>query len=197
MSPSEVSAKGKKRKREIAEEDEADSVSKILVLENQVLESRRYYNNIVTILKQCWGQGIEHNNEESNIAVVALYRVFCRLMALGKLAQPRGTVENEATIVQWLNARYIEYKEILLTTLSQGGSNKQSTALTLLMRLVKEEATHLNLSEDALWRTGTFARVLKALSDAVDPSADVLDEFAQEYVQIYDDIRFYTFAHFR
>lgn len=196
MSSPKVSTKGTKRKRDTVQ-DETDSVSRILVLENQVLESRQYYNNIVTILKQCWGQDTERDNEESTVAVVALYRIFCRLMALGRLAQPRGTPENEVTIVQWLNARYIEYKEILLTTLSQSGSSQQSTALTLLMRLVKEEATHLKPSEDALWRTGTFVRVLKALLDAVNPSADVLDEFAQEYVQKYDDIRFYTFAQFR
>ena len=193
MSPPEVSAKGKKRKRDTAQ-DETDSVSRILILENQVLESRRYYNNIVTILKQCWGQDTEPGDEESTVAVVALYRIFCRLMALGKLAQPRDTLENEVTIVQWLNARYIEYKEILLTTLSQGGSNKQSTALTLLMRLVKEEAIHLKLSEDVLWRTGIFSRILKALSDAPE---DVLDQFGQEYVRTYDDVRFYTFARFR
>ena len=118
-------------------------------------------------------------------------------MALGKLAPARGTLENEVTIVQWLNARYTEYKEILLTALSQGDSKKQLTALTLLMRLVKEEAIHFELSEDVLWRTGTFTRVLKALIDVVDPSADVVDEFAQEYVRAYDDIRFYTFALFR
>ena len=196
MSPPEVAARGKKRKRNTAQ-DETDSVSRILILESQVLESRRYYNNIVTILKRCWGQDTEPGDEDSTVAVVALYRIFCRLMALGKFAQPRDTTENEVTIVQWLNARYIEYKEMLLTTLSQGGSNKQSTALTLLMRLVKEEATHLKLSEDVHWRTGTFSRVLKALSDAVDPPEDIIDQFGQEYVRTYDDIRFYTFARFR
>ena len=184
---------GKKRKRE-AVQDEADSFPSILLLENQILESRRYYNNIVTLLKQCWSQDTENKDKESTIAVVALYRIFCRLIASGKLSKSREAPENEATIVQWLNARYLEYKDTLLSTLSQDDPSRKSSALTLLMRLIKVEATNLRLSEEGFWRTGTFVKVLKALIDATDPSGDILDEFVQEFVQRYDDIRFYTFA---
>lgn len=184
---------GRKRKREAAQ-DEADSFSSILLLENQILESRRYYNNIVTILKQCWSQEPKNEDEESTIAVIALCRIFCKLMALGKLSKSREAAEDEATIVQWLNARYLEYKDILLSTLSQGSSSRKSSALSLLMRLIKLEASHLNLSEEVVWRTGTFVKVLKAFVDAADSSEDILHEFVQKYVQEYDDVRFYTFA---
>ncbi|KAL8795591.1 MAG: hypothetical protein Q9195_002012 [Heterodermia aff. obscurata] len=114
-------------------------------------------------------------------------------MASGNLSRNRDTSHNDAVVVQWLCERYNDYKEILLNALSRNDTSNQSTALALIMRLFKEEATHLRESDETLWRTGTFAKTLKALID-VGPSAAVQGEFMQKYFQEYEDVGFHTFA---
>lgn len=188
----DVMKSSKKRKRE-SSQDDTGGYSSILEIERQILESRRNYNKIVTLLSHCWNQDPQKEDEENTLAVVALCRIFCRLMALGSLSKDQDTSGNEATVVQWLNDRFNDYKDILLETLSQGDVTKQSTALTLLMRLFKEEATRLKKSDEAVWQTGTFAKALKFVMDG-ESSADVRNEFVQQYVEEYDDVRFYTFS---
>lgn len=185
---------GRKRKREEPQNQvDVDRNPSILELESQIRASRRHYNKLVTLMDLCWSQESHVDDEESTLAVVAVCRTFCRLMTSGNLSKNHSTSQNEAVVVQWLNDRYSDYKEILLDALSRNDTSNQSTALTLLMRLFKEEATFLRNPNETLWRTGTFAKVLKALIDA-GPSTPIQDEFMQKYFQQYDDVRFYTFA---
>ena len=61
------------------------------------------------------------------------------------------------------------------------------------MRLIKEEATHLNKSEKAIWRHGLFEKLLRTLvEDGV--AEDTRVEFVEKYVEEYDEVRYYTFA---
>ena len=191
--PSVPKSGGKRKREEPRNSNDVDGYASILELESQIRASRRHYNKLVTLLRFCWSQDLHTDDEESTFAVVAVCRTFCRLMTSGNLSRNHGTSQNEAVVVQWLNDRYNDYKEILLNELSRNGTNNQSTALTLIMRLFKEEATHLRKSDETLWRTGTFAEALKALIH-VGPSAAVQDEFMQKYFQEYDDVRFHTFA---
>ena len=184
---------GRKRKREEPQNQVVDGYARILELESQIGASRRHYNKLVTLMNFCWNQDSHDDGEESTLAVVAVCRIFCRLMASGKMSRYHDTSHSDAVVVQWLHDRYNDYKEILLNAFSRNDTSNQSTALTLIMRLFKEEATHLRKSDETLWRTGTFAKALKALMD-VGPSAAVQDEFMQKYFQEYDDVRFHTFA---
>ena len=183
----------RKRKREEPRNPVDVDGSSILKLEGQIRASRRHYNKLVTLMTFCWGQDSGVDDDESTLAVVAVCRAFCRLMASGNLSRSHGSSHNEDVVVQWLNDRYNDYKEILLNALSRTDASNQITALTLIMRLFKEEATHLRKCDETLWRTGIFAKALKALID-VGPSAAVQDEFLQKYFHEYDDVRFHTFA---
>lgn len=186
---------GKKRKRADIEEI-PDSASAILLLEQQILESRKNYNRIITLLDFAKDQNSQHDDTSSVLALVALCRVFCKLIVLGNLSKSRQTPENETAIVQWLNERYADVKDALLTILSGDDISRQITALTLLMRLVKADAESSKSSEESTWRNGTFTKVVERLIQS-ETTADVREEFTQSYVEEFSDVRYYTFARLR
>lgn len=123
-------------------QDVDDPQARILLLETQILESRRHYNNIATLLE------IFRDNdaaaEEQATASVALCRVFCRLMAAGSMSKTRNTLENEAIIVKWLKERYNDYTAILLETLRGRDPGKQVRVGSTLLenRLTFSRALH-------------------------------------------------------
>ncbi len=180
-------------KRRAVEKDtpgDDDPQAQILLLENQIVDSRRHYNNIaklLTILRT------PDREEDGNLAAaVSLCRVFSRLAAAGSLSTSKDAPENEVVIVAWLKERYEEYTGILLGLLEKGSLTRQTTALTLLLRMLKVEASYASVGQARTWKTGLFAKVLQALL-AAESGQDVREEFAAKYVEVYDDIRFYTF----
>ena len=196
---------GKKRKRKdeafhaskksrtavVANPQGVDFQDQALQLEQEILESQTNYNSIHTLLK-CLQKngGVE---DEDIIAAVALCRVFCRLMAAGKLSKLRESPANETTIVQWLRERLHDYEKGLLGMLGNKNVGKQSTALTVVMRLVKEKATHLHQPEDAVWQNSLFGQLLQTLVEE-EVADETRAEFVEKYVEKYDDVRYYTFA---
>lgn len=180
-----------KKSRRAPKAQEADLQEDIFGLEQKILESRTNYNSIHTLLDYI---RVEVSADEKDVlAAVALCRVFCRLMAAGNLNKPQDKASNEATIVQWLKGKLQEYEDELLKLLKNDDAGRQSTALTLLMRLVEEEATHLNKDDEAMWRNGLFERLLRTIVvDGV--TDDVRTDFVEKFVEEYDDIRYYTFA---
>ena len=189
----ETSSKPRNKRRLVVDSPSQtdDFQSHLLKLETQINESRRHYNNIVTLLTYLRDDLSE--DQRGLAAAVALCRVFCRLMVTGSLTKSREAPENEIIILEWLKSRFQEYTEALLDILPKDDSVKQSTSLTLLMRLVKESAAHLRFGEDSIWRGGLFAKVIRRLVEAECGDA-VRAEFVEKYVEEYDDVRFYTFA---
>ncbi|KAJ9669359.1 Maturation and nuclear export of 40S ribosomal subunits interacting protein [Coniosporium apollinis] len=198
---------GKKRKRDVEDRhasqrarnrskpkstatEEEDTQAQILLLENQILESRRHYNNIATLLSTAKQQ--DGDNEVAQTALIALCRVFSRLMAGGSMVKSKTTPESEVVIIQWLKERYQEYTQLLLDSLRGVDVVEQGTVLTLLMRLVKEESVHLHSQGDYAWKNGLFIKVVGALLEQPS-STDLISGFLEEYVEEYDDIRFYMF----
>jgi U3 small nucleolar RNA-associated protein 19 len=195
-------AAGSKRKRESSKperrhtktkaprassEEGDDPQTEITRLETQVLESRKHYNNIATLLQL--SKDPDHENETSILAAVASCRVFTRLLASGDMVKGKGISQSEAIIVSWLKERYREYIAVLVDVFMRSEhAPKQSVALTLLMRLVKEESKQ----RDYNWRKTPLPQILETL--LLLPSDDAThDEFAEKYATKFDDIRFYTF----
>ena len=160
-------------------------------LEENILSSRTNYNSIHTLLGYLRNDDGAEN--ERIVATVALCRVFCRLMAGGSLSKLRESSSNELTIIQWLRERLQDYEQGLLRMLRTEDMGTQSTALTVLVRLVKEKASHLNQSEDAIWHDGLFGQLVQTLI-AEDVFEEVRNEFVEKYVKKYEDVRFYTCA---
>lgn len=182
-----------KKKRTVAlnPPQEVDFQDQTLQLEEKILESRTNYNSIHTLLGH-----LRENDEAQNkdiIATVALCRIFCRLMAGGYLSKQRESSSDEATIVQWLRDRLQDYEQALLRMLRNKIVGKQSTALTVAVRLVKEKASLLDQSDDAVWQNGLFGLIVQTLVEE-EVAEETRAEFVEKYVKEYDDVRYYTFA---
>lgn len=164
----------------------------ILLLEQQILESQKHYNNIVTLLSYAQDDGPA--SKRSLTACVALCRVFCRLIAAEKLVRHNGLSDAQAKVVNWLRDRYKEYENALQILLGHEDAALQSTGLTLFMRLVKEETSQGSRRSEQAWRTGMFRSLFKTLlGNTGAQAAAAREEFVEKYVEEHDDVRFYTF----
>ncbi|KAL6720693.1 Maturation and nuclear export of 40S ribosomal subunits interacting protein [Lecanora helva] len=179
----------KRRRTEKGSPHEEDPQSEILRLEESILESKKNYNGILKALD--YVEDVGAKDQKDVVASVALCRIFCRLMAAGSLTKDRDSDESEVIVVQWLHERFRSYKSGLLDLVRRGDYARQSTALTLLMRLLKEEKAHLSQSNESLWRAGAFSQLVPTLvEDTV--AHETRMEFAEKYMK-FDDVRYYTF----
>lgn len=191
---------GKKRKRVVTDRSSGKSLktkaskiddtlksegpkARIKRLEAEITESRKHYNNIVELLsiaERSWSK-----RESHLAAAVALCRVFCRLHTSGSLRKSNTSTDAEATITQWLLERYNEYCDILIAAVHGEDETSQSTAVTLVMTLAKEEG-------DYAWRHGLFIRLMRTLltAEGVDTAGE---KFVEEFFQPYSDVQVYTF----
>lgn len=116
------------KRRAVADDQFADGLAEIQKLEEQVSESRKYYNNIATLI----GKLNDGAGSETNLpAAVSLCRVFSRLIAAGNLTESNRTPENEKIIVAWLKERCQEYQKALLDILRQAEVPAQVCALCI------------------------------------------------------------------
>ena len=97
--------------------------TEILRLEAQVLESRKHYNNIVSLITILREKRSRHG--DLCTAAVSLCRIFARLMATGSMVKNKDAPHNEVLIVEWLRSRYQEFVELLLDILRQENSTHQ------------------------------------------------------------------------
>lgn len=174
-------------KKEKSPEGE-DMQATILQLEAQILESRRHYNNLATLIQVA--KEHESNHESAILAAVALCRIFSRLMSGGDMTKSKGMPEAEIVIVQWLKERYKEYHTLLVEEyMTSSNAATQSVGLTLLMRLVKEESKG---QKEYNWKHGPLSRIVEKLLFLPEEDS-LLDEYAEKFFKTCDDIRFWTF----
>ncbi|KAI1142165.1 nucleolar complex protein [Hypoxylon sp. FL0543] len=176
----------KRAKAETRDSSEEDPQAEILELENAILESKKNYNNITTLLELAQKDG---NHESTQLAMVSLCRVFLRLLASGNLARRDGQSEKDIVVVQWLKKRLGDYKQIILSALGQEES--ASTALTLAMRVLQAEGRHMNDSDESNFPKVFLRDIVGAL--VRDGSEDVRQEFCEKFLGEFADVRFYTF----
>ena len=178
-----------KSRRKSPSEDGDDPQAEIVQLEAQILESRKHYNNIATLLQLARQPGAD--NEAPILAAVALCRVFSRLHATGDMVKSKGMGQAEAVVASWLKERYTDFLDALLNDFLQSEHPpRQSVALTLLMRLVKEES---KAQKEYNLKNGPLSHLVEVLLllPADDPNRN---EFAEKYFKQYDDIRYHTFS---
>jgi U3 small nucleolar RNA-associated protein 19 len=169
-----------------------DTQSQILSLESQILESPDYYGNIASLQKHI--SQSDTQPETATLAAVALCRVFCRLIASEALVRRKDSSEKDAQTTQMLRQRLREYVQGMSAWIGSPDGAMESTALTLMMRVAKEEVSQEPKRAEQAWRTSqsVFTLVLKALLEDVDAEG-AREEFVEKYVEEHDDVRFYTF----
>ncbi|KAH7397918.1 nucleolar complex protein-like protein [Cadophora sp. MPI-SDFR-AT-0126] len=165
---------------------EEDSQAQIILLADEILKSKKNYNNITKLIQILEAEGDEA--DDSVVAAISLCRVFTSLMVSGDMVRKHATTEKDAVVIKWLKERYSEYKAGLLLLLGEEGVS--STALDLCMRLLKTEGQHLRGQEYSFPTTFLSDMVRVFLDPEGDASAR--EEFSETYVEEYDDVRFYT-----
>jgi U3 small nucleolar RNA-associated protein 19 len=175
-------------KRIRSESSEEDVQDEILLLENEIFESRKNYNNIAKLIKIL--RDASKVTDESVVAAISLCRVFMRFMISGKLEKKKESTEKDAVILKWLRERYFEYKTALLALLEV--EEIGNTALEICMKLLKMEGEHLRNGQDYIFPTGFLNEIVQVLLKP-ETDEDARKEFSEKYVEENDDIRFYTF----
>ncbi|BCS03695.1 ribosome biosynthesis protein NOC4 [Aspergillus luchuensis] len=193
------------KRRAVAETESPNAIADIQQLEDQISESRKYYNNIATLISML---NVDGSSKPNMAVAVALCRVFSRLIAGGNLTETSRAAENEKIIVAWLKERCREYQKLLLSiirecdsssqvrispnwTNSYGTNPQQISALTLCLCLINERATHLPGDNTQEWTSGLFKGVFEAVVEAQNGQA-VLSEFIEKAKE-FEDVRYYTF----
>lgn len=205
--PKEAGVPSSKRRAVADNQAEDDAMAEILKLEEQISESRKYYNNIATLISML---NADKPGQDPNLLVaVSLCRVFSRLIAGGNLSDSKRAAENEKIIVTWLKERCHEYQKALVSILRNADTSSQvcflkflsvasmltavqATALTLCMRLINERVTHIPSADSEVWSSGLFKGVFEAVVEARDGQV-LQSEFIEKFVQPYEDVRYYTF----
>lgn len=162
----------------------------VLLLEKQIQESQRHYNNIAKLLSLV--TSLVGDDKQRLAAVAALSRVFCRLLADARLTKSNGASQNNLVVVDWLKARYADLQNYLLECI-RSIDTFNLTALTLCMELVKAEMSNPRTTAEQLWRTGLFSKMLATLLE-YSTNEDVLHKFVQSYARQFEDVRHYTFV---
>ncbi|GIZ39644.1 hypothetical protein CKM354_000301900 [Cercospora kikuchii] len=197
--PSDGLDQGRKRKRETngVKSRKAPKSTKsldtretqILLLEQQILESPTHYGKIEEL------QTLMAEEDSRLLAAVALCRVFCRLIAGEQLVKEKSASEESTQSVQRLRVFLREYVSNLCSWIGSPDATTESTALTLLMRIVKEEASGGSRSAAQSWRNerASFQSLVRALVRENDAEG-ARQQFVEKYIEEYDDVRFYTFV---
>ncbi|CAG8952330.1 hypothetical protein HYFRA_00001075 [Hymenoscyphus fraxineus] len=177
-----------KRARSESSDEEEDTQAQILLLENEIFESKKNYNNIAKLIKIFTSE--KEDPDDSVVAAISLCRVFTKLLVAGDLESKAKASEKELIVAKWLRERYSEYKAALLDLLGEEGIS--ATALTLCMRLLKTDGETVRNNQDyqfpSTFLTGIVRTLLRPESEA-----STRKEFSEKFVEEYDDIRFYTF----
>lgn len=179
-------SKASKRARSESSSDDESSQADILLLENEILESKRNYNNISKLLEIA---SDEDDVQSSTVATVSLCRVFIRLLAAGNLTRNSGQSEKEIVVVQWLRGRLGDYKQVVIAALAE--ESTASTAMTLAMRILQAEGQHLSSKDDYSFPREFLKEIMSVLLKQA--TEDLRQEFCEKFIGEYCDVRFYAF----
>ncbi|KAI0125804.1 nucleolar complex protein [Xylariales sp. AK1849] len=182
--------KPQKRARSESSSENEDPQADILLLENEVFESKKNYNNITKLLGLIQETG---DTEASLLAAVSLCRVFLRLLTAGSLTRNDCQSEKEKTVCLWLKGRLSDYKQVVVAMLGQ--EDTASTALTLVMRILKAEGQYLNSKEEYNFPRVYLKEIVTVLVQ--NGTDDVRQEFCEKFVGEYCDVRYHAFRALR
>ncbi|KXX74031.1 Nucleolar complex protein 4 [Madurella mycetomatis] len=181
----DVAQSGKRRKSRGDDNGEREAL--VQNLENEILESRKHYNNIATLIELVQKQ--DEDIKTALPAAEALCRVFIRLLASGSLMKKKDVSAKDATVTQWLQDRLADYRRALLSMFRS--SKSALNALLLAMALLKAEAHHFSDKQEPVFPRYFFSEIVVAVLES--PVEQLREEFSDKFIDEYDDIRFYTF----
>lgn len=181
--------KKRARSESSSHDEEDDPQAPILALETAILESKKNYNNITTLVDIA--RQLDEEEEKSLLAVVALCRVFIRLLAAGSLSRRKGMPDKDVVVVHWLRDRLAEYHEVIFSLFVR--DELAMTGLALSMRLLKAEGQCPVSDKDDYNFPKSFLRDIVAALCHPQVDQAVRQEFVEKFVDEFEDVRLYTF----
>jgi len=178
--------------------DPYDIVRKIKAAEAKITKSKEHLNEIIAILNYC--QSLDNLVVFS--ATKALGRIFSRFIEGGELRQvipgesldtqkKEADVNLNAQVNQWIVEQYLSFIEILKKLLFSGDSAVQISTLHILLQFEQKIGT--SMSEGKTFFTNViFFSIIKNLVTNPNLNTQLLTAFNEQYLQCYDDIRFFT-----
>ncbi|KAF4453865.1 putative NOC4 nucleolar protein [Fusarium austroafricanum] len=177
----------KQRRTSTSSDESEDPNAKILAMEAGIMESRKNYNNITVLLSTA--NDFKNGQEESMLATVALTRIFHRLLIQGALISKKGLSEKDHVVLGWLKEKYAEFKKTLVTLLQD--EELAPTALELCMRTLKTEGEYLYDKDEYTFPRAFLRDIVASLFES--ENEEVIKAYIEEFVEQYDDIRYFTF----
>lgn len=184
--PSREKRKQPKTQDNRAEERESNTEKDTKLLETEVLESRKNYNNVAILLRRATTQEPSRSLE----ALQALCRVFCHLLAAGALDSTSLANADETFITKWLSQRLDETWRENGNQLPDLAGDDQKHTLRLLMQLLKEEALSSSVDQASLLKQRSNS-ILERLPSF---STDLIDFYVSQFAAKYLDIALATLA---
>ncbi|KAJ3056954.1 hypothetical protein HK097_002332 [Rhizophlyctis rosea] len=185
-----ASATTPKKRKASAESAETNAITpdRVRQLAKECLESATKLNNLVELLDNA-------NGEVSHTALVALQHVFSKLLERGDLKRPKKSNTKSAKdpktkVTEWLRDLRGQFVAELLMHLSAGAADKQTTALQILLGMVKHESEHHDDFQNDL-----FERVVEACVSNDNLSENVLELLIRD-INAFDDVRYYFYKDF-
>lgn len=157
---------------------------RISQLQAELADGQSSLNNIVHLLDFASSSNAD-TLEQSQIA---LYRVFKKLIYLGKLEKPAS--KEVPTITVWLRDRYSEYVKTLLAALQHKRANIQLASSVLLLRLLREDPLNPNPGQ---FPVDLYGRLIAALLTSDNLHESTMYNFRQDYLEPFDDLRYYFY----
>lgn len=186
------SSAGKKQRESVTG---IKSVNEVARIEAAILASPTNYNSIVKLvdgLKKSIASGLKDNDEEMTVALItSLFKVFGKLLKKGELRKSDSFSAAQAEVVLWLEKRYEAFKKLLYEVIKVNESDTlQVLSLQICMRLFKLESQY-NTPGEIYMPKDLLANVIEAVFFSREGSAPVVEEFMDNYVMAYDDVRYY------
>lgn len=174
------------------------NVAEIAKIEASILAGASNYNSIARLLdalkksiKANLGDDDEEKNEMSVALITSLFRVFGKLLKKGELRGSKSFTPAQAEVVFWLCKKYDIFKNQLYEIIKIGESDTQQVlALQIAMRLFKLENQYYVPSE-TFFPKDILANVIKAVFFSREGSTPVLEEFMENFVMSFDDVRYH------
>jgi U3 small nucleolar RNA-associated protein 19 len=174
------------------DDDNHEAMDRILLLEEQIFDSKANMNNIPVLIGIA-KNGSSEKEAEALAAAVSLCRIFIRLMGSELLSTKEKRSKKELRVISWLKNMLLEYQDILKRLLLR--EDLAGTALTMSMRVLPVDK---RLSENEnTFPLQFFTEVVALVIVQQTLVEGLLDEFVEKWVDEYDDVRYYTFVALR
>lgn len=160
----------------------------IYQLGEEIPKSPQKYNSLAVLLS--YGRG---SDSLATAALVALCRALCLLWVDGRFARSKTTNGNERAVRNWLKKGSDTFEDLLRRRITSNQPQRQRQAITLYMQLVKAQLESESTSWVKAWTGKGYFRNLTSTLCHVKHSQSICI-FAKEYVNKFDDIKYYTFT---